>query len=86
MQYLTAEQIAERAEKYDGRANRAAINKLYRKQDESHLYPISDRFNATERAIRRLQRYDRAGACINDGLEYAMALEAELSHIVNAEV
>lgn len=85
MKYLTAEQIAHNAEKYNGRANRAAINKFYRKQDDSHLYPVFNRFNVTERAIRRLRRYERAGACIGDGLEYALTLETELSHIVNVE-
>ena len=86
MTHYTAEQIAARAEKYIGRANRTAINRAYRAQDESHLYPICNRFDVTERAIRRLQRYDREGAYIGEGLEYAMALEAELSQIVNAEI
>lgn len=82
---MTPEQIAQVAERYCGLANRAAINREFRRQDESHLWPISGRFNATERAIRRLQREAREGLCIGDGLEYALSLEAEISRIVNGE-
>jgi len=80
---LTPYQISERAERYEGRANIAAINRLFRRQDESHLWPINGRFDATERAIRRVRRLARDGACIEPGLEYALALDAELSAIVN---
>lgn len=55
------------------------INKLFRQHDESNLYPIRGRFNATERAIRRLRREHR----YEDGLEYAYALDSEISRIVN---
>ena len=82
---LTPYQIAERSERYEGRANIAAINRLFRRQDESHLWPINGRFDATERAIRRLRRLARDGACIEPGLEYALALDAELSAIVNGD-
>ena len=82
---FTPYQIAERAERYEGRANIAAINRLFRRQDESHLWPINGRFDATERAIRRLRRLAREGACIEPGLEYALALDAELSDIVNGD-
>ena len=85
---LTPYQIAERAEKAAcaGKLNRAVINRFFRRQDESHLWPICNRFNATERAIRRLQRLQRDGLCVEDGLEYALALDAELSSIVNGAV
>lgn len=82
---LTPYQIAEIADQYVGSFNRTAINRLFRKQDESDLYPINGRFNATERAIRRLQEHQRQGLCIEDGLEYALALDAEISFIVNRE-
>jgi hypothetical protein len=82
---LTPYQIAERAERYEGRANIAAINRLFRRQDESHLWPINGRFDATERAIRRLRRLAREGACIEAGLNYALALDAEISTIVNGD-
>lgn len=78
---LTAEQIAQQAEKYNGIANIAAINKAYRQQDESHLYPVYNKFDATERAIRRIRKQ---GLSLY-GLEYCYAIERELSNIVNAE-
>ena len=56
---MNLDRIAERAERYTGRANRAAINKAFRAADESHLWPINNRFDATERAIRAVRR-DRA--------------------------
>lgn len=78
--------IAERAERYNGRANRAAINRAFRAADDSLLWPIYGRFNATERAIRAVQRFMRDAGVDLSGLEYAYAVEAELSRIVNAEV
>lgn len=56
------------------------INAYFRKHDESHLWPICGRFDATERAIRRTRRN---GFGIYGGLEYYLALESELSRIVN---
>ena len=60
------------------------INRLFRQHDTSMLWPICGRFNATERAIRRLQR--TAEYTYTDGLEYALALDAEISRIVNGEI
>ena len=82
---MDLERIAERAERYTGRANRAAINRAFRAADESHLWPISGRFDATERAIRAVQRFMREGGYKLTGLEYALVLDAELSRIVNAK-
>ena len=63
------------------------INKLFREHDESHLWPICGKFNATERAIRRLRRQRKMGWYTHDGgIEYASALDLEISHIVNNEV
>lgn len=59
------------------------INKLFRQHDTSTLWPICGQFNATERAIRRLRR---TGYAYMDNLEYALALDAEISRIVNVEV
>lgn len=59
-----------------------AINAVFRKHDKSGLYPIRGKFNATERAIRRLRR-NRLGL---QGTEYAAALDYEISNIVNAEI
>lgn len=79
-------QIVERAKHYNDRANRAAINRAFRAADESHLWPINGRFDATERAIRTVRRFIRESGVDLTGLEYAYAVEAELSRIVNAEV
>ena len=84
MEYLTAEQIAERTDHKEGIANIRAINAIYRAQDESNLYPINGRFNATERAIRRVRKFQRASGAIY-GLEYCYVLESEISRIVNQE-
>lgn len=87
---LTAEQIVEIAEqnaKTDTvTAIRRQINKLFRKQDDSHLYPINGAFNVTERAIQRAHRYEsQSGVGMDDSLEYALFLEAETSRIVNSD-
>lgn len=60
------------------------VNKLARQTDQSHRYPIRNRFNVTERAIRQLRRAQRNGLVLNPGLEYALALDNEISHIVNS--
>ena len=41
--------------------------------------------SATERAIRRIRDARRDGLVIDDGLEYAYALDAEISRIVNGD-
>ena len=60
------------------------INAYFRENDESHLWPICGRFNATERAIRRIRRLRQQGLCVYPGLEYYQTLEREISDIVNA--
>jgi len=60
------------------------INAYFRKNDDSHLWPICGRFNATERAIRRVRRLRRQGLEVHPGLEYYLTLEGVLSEIVNA--
>ena len=59
------------------------INAYFRKKDESHLYPVCGRFNATERAIRRVREQKRQGLECHPGLEYYLTLERELSNIIN---
>lgn len=78
---LTAEQIADLTDNKDGIANIRAINKLYRAQDEIHLWPINNRFNVTERAIRKIRRQGLAVY----GLEYCYCLESIMSEVVNHE-
>ena len=55
------------------------INAYFRANDTSHKWPICNRFDATERAIRRLRKF---GIYVG-GLEYFHALDAEISDIVN---
>lgn len=57
------------------------INAYYRANDCSHQWPICNKFDVTERAIRRL----RKEGLYNGGLEYFLALDAEISSIVNNE-
>lgn len=82
----TASQIADATEHLDGLANTRAINAAFRDQDESHLYPINGRFNATERAIRRTRKHFRDCGMACTGLEYCLALDGEISRIVNAVI
>ena len=68
------------------KANELSIrqaNRLFRLIDESHLWPICNKFNVTERAIRRLRKARRNGLEVNSGLEYIHALDREISSIVN---
>ena len=58
------------------------INKRYRAADESHLWPICNKFNATERAIRNVRKLSAANGPCDD---YAAELDAELTRIVNEE-
>jgi hypothetical protein len=59
------------------------INAYFRSIDDSNKFPICGRFNATERAIRNLRAVRRQGLEINSGLEYYLALDGEISEIVN---
>lgn len=81
---LTAEQIAERCDRYNGTANIAAINRYYRRQDCSRGFPVMGKFDVTERAIRRLRVQRQGGSGPAPGIEYAVALDDEIGRIVNA--
>lgn len=61
------------------------INKIFREKEKSEMWkwPVRNKFNPAERAIRRLRRYRKMGLEIHPGLEYALALEKEISDIVN---
>ena len=58
------------------------INALFRRHDESHLWPVCGRFNVTERAIRRLRKALRCNG-ETGGFEYALMLDEEIGIIVN---
>lgn len=60
------------------------INKYFREHDESHKWPICGRFNATERAIRKLRKLRHDGMDVNPGLEYFLSLDRIIGEIVNA--
>ena len=81
----TAEQIALETDDKNGLANIRAINKAYRLQDKSNLWPINNRFNVTERAIRQVRKFSAEIGGLY-GLEYCYALESAMSHIVNSAV
>ena len=84
MENLTPEQIAEYTDDLNGLANIRAINKLYREQDESYLWPINNRFNVTERAIRKARQFQRDAGAVY-GLEYSLLLDSIMSNIVNSQ-
>ena len=63
----------------------ASVRRKMRAEDESHLWPVCNKFNATERAIRRLYKAQAGGLVIDSPLEYYAAIDAEISQIVNAE-
>jgi hypothetical protein len=71
-------------EKYDSpEAERKHIFKLFRDNDESHLWPVNGNFNATERAIRQLKKFEKDGGYYLNGLELILFLDDRLSQIVN---
>ena len=61
------------------------VNLYFREQDESHLWPINGRFNATERAIRKARQYRRDTGS-GYWLEYIYLLDSLIEEIVNEEV
>ena len=76
------ENIAKNTDHLEGLANIRAINKAFRMQDESHLYPIFNKFNATERAIRKARKFAQQYGALY-GLEYCLLLDSFISEIVN---
>ena len=82
--YKTAEQILALAEKKSQTilGQIRFINKFFRAQDDSSMWPINGRFSVTERAIRHARKFEREGGVMTP-YEYALFLEAEESRIVN---
>lgn len=64
------------------RGARTVLNRIYRKHDESHLWPIRGKFNVTERAIRQVRALEREIGPVDD---YCAELESAMSRIVNNE-
>ena len=81
---LTAEQIADLACKKSETilGTKRIINRMFRSQDDSDKWPISGKFNVTERAIRHGRKFSEG---LDDPLAYALFLEEETSKIVNDE-
>ncbi len=73
------------ADHWYGRLTRSdviLINRFYRQTDESHLYPVRNRFNVTERAIRKVRAYSQATE-IDTPQAYFDWVETVISEIVN---
>lgn len=83
MEILTPYEIADLTGGLNKIQSIKAINKLFRDQDESHLFPINGKFNATNRAIRQASQYQREYGAVY-GLEYALLLDNLISNIVNS--
>ena len=81
----TAEQIVEVAiaKSTTVRGARRIIARMFRRQDDSDLWPISGKFNVVERAIRHARDLERMAGEIMDDLAYALFLEDDMSRIVN---
>jgi hypothetical protein len=62
------------------------INDTFRAMDESHLWPVNNKFNATERAIRRVRDLRRRGICIDDYYDYILTLDSVIDRVVNDAV
>ena len=83
MKNFTEEEIARATDDLEGTSNIRAINKMFRLQDTSNLWPVSGKFNATNRAIRRAQKWQRESGVSLQGLEYCYFISSEISSIVN---
>lgn len=59
-------------------------NAFMLRRDDSHLWPISGKFNATKRCIRRLRYLMRMGLVVDSPLEYTTILEDMISAVVNS--
>lgn len=78
---LTAEQIVAQSETNTSLGTRKNIRRLFRHQDESHCWPVCNKFNVTERAIRRANKVEKTKGTMSP-LEYALFIEEESCRIV----
>lgn len=83
--YPMAQAAALAAVAYVGARNTSAINRFFRDQDDSHLSPICGKFNATERAIRKVRREFAECGMRCEGYEYALAIDCALDQIFSEE-
>lgn len=83
---LTAEQINNQTSHIESpEAQVEAMKAIFLEKDDSSLYPINGRFNATERAFNNIALLEEANGPLY-GLEFALSVEHEISEIVNAEL
>lgn len=60
------------------------VNRKFRQSDASDLWPICGRFNVTERAIKRTQKFQRESGIAWDSADhYTEFLDQSISEIVN---
>ena len=78
------ENIAAKFQHLNGKTNRSGIFTHFRNKDESYLFPIFNRFNVTEKAIRQLYKYEKASGEYLIGLDLCYFLNSEISNIVNS--
>lgn len=60
------------------------VNKQFRDNDQSHLYPIFNQFNVAERAIRKARELARNNGEFSSAYEYELTLGNYASEIVNS--
>lgn len=83
---MIAENIASKYQHLEPYVGRKAIMAHFLKNDESHLWPILDSFNATQRAIDILCHREIQRGEMLFGLELALELDQTISEIVNQTV
>ena len=64
---------------------RRLVNAVLRACDQSELYPINGKFDATERAIRKTNRIEKANGTYSTQ-EYVLSVVGYVIHYVNKEV
>lgn len=69
----------------DIKQHRERVFALFRKYDESHLWPIKGKFNATNKAIHRVRKYEKSCGTVL-GLELCLMIDEQISQIVNGVI
>ena len=60
------------------------INKKFRDNDQSHLYPVFNQFNVAERVIRKARDIARNNGEYSSAYEYELTLDNIASTLVNS--
>ncbi len=80
---MMPENIALKYQDLDNETNRRSILAHFLKMDESHLWPILNSYNATEKAIKILNYRELQRGEMLYGLELALELDQIISELVN---